>query len=414
MEAIAITGLGAVTPVGCSQEAIFSSLSSACCGLHPCVDNSMRGEWFGSVPRDFLPEPFEGLRTDDYLCIQTDPALAYGLAAARGALEQSGLSISQGNRGRIGVFIGSSKGQLRNFESACELAASGLRCGPDDKRLAALFRGFLGEYPGVLTGRMLDLSGPVLNFPAACATGLVSLFAAAEMLRDGRIDAALAGSTESGGIASTAASFENMGALSRDRMRPFHRHRNGFNLGEGAAVFMCEREADARRRGAPILARLLGWDWRSDAYHMTAVEPHGYVIEHSIREAIRRAGWQPGDVDYVSAHGTATKLNDRTEAAALMRVFGSPGPRVSALKSWIGHLLGASGSVELALALVSAVRSLLPGTLLLDDPDPYIRLNFVPLEGARVDVRQMLKLSYGFGGHVAVAAVEVLGRASCP
>src|SRR5262249_39264116 len=148
--------------------------------------------------------------------------------------------------------------------------------------------------------------GPALNYPAACATGSVSIIAGINLLRDGVADVVLAGSSEASGHPLVLAAFQNMGALSPGKARPFHRDRDGFNAGEGAALFVLEREEDAQRRGARILARIAGWDFRSDAYHVTGENPDGTTLEYCIRKTLSRARWQPEDIEYVNAHGTGT------------------------------------------------------------------------------------------------------------
>ena len=200
-----------------------------------------------------------------------------------------------------------------------------------------------------------------------------------------------------------------MGALSAELCRPFHAQRRGFNPGEGAAALVLEREEDARRRGAAILGRIRGWDFRSDAYHMTAVETEGRAVQTAVREALRRAGWQPSDVEYVNAHGTGTQLNDATEAHVLESMFEMPGPLVSSLKGHIGHLLGASASVETVVCMMALARGIVPETLNLDEPDPAFRTNFVRGGVARRQVKRFMKFSLGFGGHIGVLAIEMEG-----
>jgi 3-oxoacyl-[acyl-carrier-protein] synthase II len=406
---VVITGIGAVTPIGITRGEIVANLRAGRCGLARRVFDGPVEVWFGSVPRN-VGDHF------GRVCAFLDPAsrelaladeqLPFALLCAEQALGQSGLEVTDSNRQRIGIVVSSSKGLLRNMIRAHILLREK---GPQGagKLLADLMMNFPGDTLGRHIARKYGISGPIQNHPTACATGATSIIAAVNLIRDGYIDAAIAGSSESSGNAVTLASFLNMGAISPDRTRPFHRDRAGFNPGEGAGVFVLERGDLARARGARILGTVSGWDFRSDAYHITAVETDGHVVEHAIREALRRADWSPDTVDYISAHGTGTALNDSTEAAVIARVFGAPGPLVSSIKSYIGHLLGGSASTELAIAMMSLEDGFVPPTLGLDAPDPDFHLRFVPDGGIEMRARRMLKFSLGFGGHIAVMAVEL-------
>ncbi len=173
-----------------------------------------------------------------------------------------------------------------------------------------------------------------------------------------------------------------------------------------------ERESSARQRGARIMARITGWDLRADGYSATAVEPDGRTLDYAIRRTLARAGWCPEDVEYINAHGTGTRLNDSVEAAVISRVFGDASlgrkrPLVSSLKPYIGHLLGASSSVEIALAITSLNRGYIPATLRLQEPDPEFCLNHVAASGEDRRVTRFLKISLGFGGHTGVIAIEL-------
>jgi 3-oxoacyl-[acyl-carrier-protein] synthase II len=172
---------------------------------------------------------------------------------------------------------------------------------------------------------------------------------------------------------------------------------------------MLERASDAVSRGTIPFARLAGWDQRADAHHITGADPTGNVLSLAVERTLSMAQWSPSDVQYINAHGTGTLLNDRVEAAAIRRVFGSKCPPVSSLKGHMGHLLGASSAAELAIAVQCARYGFLPPTLGLDDPDPELDLNFVPDKGiSGSGIKRILKISLGFGGHIAVMAVEIL------
>lgn len=410
-QGIAITGVGAITPLGCSRDEIWRNFQLNQSALREQVIGGTLTTRFGHVERDGCWRglaDFSFLSPEERCVAEEDEGLNFGLAATAMALDESQLEITQDNAARVGVVLGSSKGQLQSLLKAhLALRASGPNFHCNGKSpFTQNFQNFPGDSLGRLVARKYGFGGPVLNYPAACATGVNSISAAAHLLLDGICDAVIAGSCESSANAVTLASFENMGALSRDPVRPFHRDRSGFNAGEGAGAFVLEREDDARARGAKIYGRLVGWDFRSDAYHLTAVEREGTAVEHAIRRSMTKAEWQPAQVEFVNAHGTGTELNDYTEATVIERIFGAPGPYVSSLKAHMGHLLGASAGVELALTMIALDNDFVFPTLLLDDPDPAFNVNFVPAGGVRKNIRKFLKLSYGFGGHIGVLAVE--------
>jgi 3-oxoacyl-[acyl-carrier-protein] synthase II len=410
-KSIAITGIGAVTPLGCSRREIwqnFQSGESALKNRHVCDTMDLpfgsvnqEGDWRHYANFDFL-EPAAREQAS------ADAGLNFGMAAAEMALQESGFQIGPDNARRVGVVLGSSKGQLQSLLKA---HTEFLRCGPaisgnGSSPFSQNFRNFPGSSLGSMIAMRHRIEGPVLNYPAACSTGINSVAAAMNLLRDGIVDAVITGSCESSANALTLASFENMGALSRDLVRPFHKNRNGFNAGEGAGAMILEREEDARARGAKIYGRLVGWDFRTDAHHLTAVERGGSAIEYAIKRCMKMAGWDFPDVQFINAHGTGTDLNDYTEATVIERLFGQPGPYVASLKAHMGHLLGASAGVELVVTLIALENDFLFPTLLLDEPDPEFSINFVPAGGIRMHVCKCLKLSYGFGGHIGVLAVE--------
>jgi len=378
---IAITGIGFVTSLGDDSAGVVAALRSGISGVR-------RYDFGGGFE---LPV---GRVNEDVFCQgQGDMAGPFALAATKGAWRESGLELGEFDSWRVGTFIGSSKGRLGNL-----IGEGGLALDP---------RNFPGDTLGLQVARAMGFAGPVLNYPAACATGTNCIVQAAHYLQDGSIDIAVAGSGEAGCLPLILAGFNNMGALSGEIARPFDVERAGFNPGEGAAAFVLEREGDARARGATILARIVGGDIRSDAFHITSAEDSGAVVSYAIERTLKLAGWDPADVDYVNAHGTGTRLNDVVEGRAIRRVFGGHQPFVSSLKPNIGHLLGASSAVELAVSMVCLKDGFLPPTLGLETPDPDIPLRFVTGKDSREGVDRYIKLSLGFGGHIGMLAIEL-------
>lgn len=387
LEPVVITGVGMVTPVGNEPGEVVSALKAGRCGV---VETEVDGRL--SVMMGCVADAGEGFAAQDR-------AFGFALKSVRQALEQSRLSQNF-DPTRLMTVIGSSKGRIGNLLGP---PGNSGPLNPTD------FEKFPGDTLGLEVCRTLGLSGgPVMNCPAACATGIVCLIRGVQALQMGEADAVLAGSAESAGRALLLSAFRNMGALAPQLMRPFNIDRCGFNPGEGGAVFVLERESDAVARGATVLARIVGWDQRSDASHITAADPAGAVVAHAIRQTLKRAGWHPDNVDYINAHGTATPLNDLVEARAILNVFGPSTPPVSSIKPYIGHLLGASSAVELALVMESARAGFLPPTPGLIQPDPDIPLQFVSPVGSHGCFQCILKLSLGFGGHIGVIALEIL------
>ncbi len=380
---IVITGMGFVTPLGHKLGTVTEAMRRGESGIRPVTLD------------DILPILMGRVSTEEFPRHGGDMAVDYALSATQDAWASSGLSDP--DPWRVATIVGSSKGRLANLLGS----GANLHCRQFDPNT------FPGNTLGLALATRLRVSGPILNYPAACATGIVCMIRAAQSLQHDESDVALAGSGEASGKALVMASFHNMGALGTAPMRPFDRRRAGFNPGEGAAVFVMERETDAVARGARILARIVGWDQRSDAYHITSADPEATTVVHSIKKTLAMAGWEPSDVEYINAHGTGTLLNDLVEGKAIRDTFGVSTPLVSSIKPYVGHLLGASSAVELALSIAALRDSFIPPTLGLEEPDPDIPLNFVSRNGNFQTVHRFLKLSLGFGGHIGVVAVEI-------
>ncbi len=376
-----------MTPIGFSADGIVAAMRAGQTAIRQVVLD------------DVLPLLMGRLSTDHFPCHAGDMAGDYTLASARIAWKTASVSDHGFDPWRVATIIGSSKGRVRNFIGP--YGAGALSAFNPDK--------FPGDTLGLEVARAMGFFGPVLNYPAACATGSVCMIRGIQCLQNGEADIVLAGSGESSATPLIMASFKNMGALSDEPMRPFDRRRSGFNPGEGAAVFVLEREVDARARGVEVLARIAGWDYRGDAWHITSADPSGDTVAHSIRRATAKAGWIPNDVEYINAHGTGTPLNDLVEGRAIFNALPGCHPLISSIKPYVGHLLGASSSVELALALLCLRDGFVPPTLDLEQPDANIPLRFVPPGGTNAFVSRFLKLSLGFGGHIAVLALEIPG-----
>lgn len=400
---VVVTGMGMITPLGLN---VAESWGAACTGtsgirLLPDLDPAQF--------RTRIAGTIEGFEASAWMppkdARRYDPFVQYGVAAALQAMQQAGLdeSVLQTlDRGRIGVCMGSGIGGLHLIESShATLQAQGAR------RVSPFF--VPGSIINMISGLVAiyrGLQGPNLAVATACTTSTHSIGLAARLIAYGDADIMVAGGAERASTALGLAGFAAMQAMSTrndapdQASRPFDRDRDGFVLGDGAGAMVIESLASAQRRGAPILAELVGFGMSDDAFHITAAPEHGQGAALAMQRALQDAGLQPAQIDYINAHGTSTPVGDPAESHAIETVFGTHAPRlaVSSTKSMTGHLLGAAGAVE-AIFCVQALRDqIVPPTLNLEHPDPACRLDYVPGKARRMAVQHALSNSFGFGG----------------
>ena len=391
-ERVAITGVGAVSPLGVGARPL---LERWCAGATGIVDGRAPCAGFESEL-----SVKERRRADRF----TQLALVAGREAAAAAGWDAGLP---GPGERIGCIVGTGFGGIGTIEDQHITLRDR---GADALSPLAIPLIMANAASGVLA-MDLGLRGECYGTVSACAAGAHAIGAGYRLVRNGDVDACLVGGAEAALTPLSGACFDGMGATSEIGLsRPFDRRRDGFVLGEGAGVLLLESEPVARRRGAPILGWLSGYAATADAHHLTA--PSGEGSTRAIRLALADAGWEPDDVDYVNAHGTSTPLNDRSETAALKAALG---PRaasvpVSSTKSAIGHLLGAAGAVEAVATVLALNARVVPPTLGYGEPEEGLDLDYVP-DGPRPlrsDGRapRAISNSFGFGGHNAVLCIE--------
>jgi 3-oxoacyl-[acyl-carrier-protein] synthase II len=334
----------------------------------------------------------------------TPASSAACVAAATQAVDEAGLPDGVDPE-RLGVIVGTGVGGLVTLQAECQAWLEG-----GDRAVSPHFVPMM--MPNAAAGTIaikFGARGPGFSVSSACATGGHAIGEALRMIDRGEADAVLAGGTEAALTGLCIAAFRRMGALSREGVsRPFDAGRDGFVMGEGAAVLVLEREEHARARGAKILARVAGYGASNDAFHITQPDENGRGAKQAMLATLADAGAETGDVGYINAHGTSTPFNDKIETLAIKSVFNGSAtpPPVSSTKSHIGHLLGAAGAVE-ALVCVEAVRrGVLPPTFNYEQPDPECDLDYVP-EGPRESPGLELALSnsFGFGGQNACLAV---------
>lgn len=402
---IVVTGVGLVTPHGCGAETSWQGLLAGRRATRRLEESMLHppgwpdrhraaweaAGWCGApAPGAFLPD--------------VDPVATLARLAAREAWNQAGLSQDTPDPERIGCVVGTSKGGVRLFADLFRQQRETTSAMQDS---APDWRGVWPDAAVRAVAEELGTAGPQLCPVAACATGVTSLIRGAALLRDGLCDVVVAGSSDASLQPAVLASFRRLGVLADSRgdparaCRPFDRSRSGLVIGEGAAILILERREQALRRRATILAEWLGGIELGDATGLTAVDPSGEPLQQLIGRLLSRCGVPAEDIQAVSAHGTGTRFNDEAEGNALARLFGTAasGPAVFGLKGGIGHLLGAAGSVESAACVLALRDQIVPPTVNLEDPDVPIQLT--RSTARRLPLRHVLKLSLGFGGHLA-------------
>jgi 3-oxoacyl-[acyl-carrier-protein] synthase II len=384
---IAITGRGVVSSIGDGADAFVDALlerrSGIVDGLGPCSEFDPESVMSAKIAR----------RSDRYT------QLAF--AAAAQAAEEAGLP-GDVDLERLAILVGTGVGGLKTLEDECRAFVDG-----GERAVSPHFVPMM--MPTAAAGAiamLLGAHGPGFSVSSACATGSHAIGEAKRMLERGEADVVVAGGTEAAITPLCVAAFKRMGALSREGVsRPFDARRDGFVMGEGAAVVIMERADHARARGARILGYVAGYGASNDAFHMTQPDAEGRGAEKAMRAALADAGVQPQDIGYINAHGTSTPFNDKIETHAIHSVFNGGSPPVSSTKSAIGHLLGAAGAVEAIAVLGALQRGLLPPTLNFEEPDPDCDLDYIP-DGPREapGLEIALSNSFGFGGQNACLA----------
>ncbi|MEX0717682.1 MAG: beta-ketoacyl-[acyl-carrier-protein] synthase family protein [Planctomycetaceae bacterium] len=431
---VVVTGIGMVTPLGSDRETSWRRIAAG----------ERAGRWLDENCRTSSEPCGGGWAGAPALADSTtsrEPVVELALRAAREAVADARLDLAALDRERVGCVIGTSKGGLRSFAEAYRQARGGRpasHASPTDSTTTSAFPEWAPHTASAAVAAEFGLRGAALCPVAACATGLAAILRGADLIHEGVCDIVLAGSGDASLTLAVLASFRRMGVLARDfadpaaACRPFDRRRDGFLVGEGAAVLVLEgvtsaavvtsdelrvtseRTGTRPARGSPLspYAELLAGGCLADVSGLTALDPDARALTRLIGDVLRRGGLAPGDLDYVNLHGTATIANDRCETRALRRSLGTAADGVpcSSFKGAIGHLLGAAGSVETACTLLAMRDGIIPPTANLDEPGAGCDLDYVPRAARRGEIRHALKLSLGFGGHLTAAAFRRGGR----
>ena len=408
---VVVTGIGAVTPVGNSVETMWESLREARSGIGAIThfDASHFPTKFAAEVKGFdfsqyvdNPERFEFSGRN----------IRFAVGAAKQAIDDSGLLDGRLDPARFGVYLGAGEGQ-QDFPAIMGLIAESQRNGEVDlevftraglKKLHAQTE--LEQEPNMPAGHLaglFDAQGPNLNCLTACAASSQAIGEATELIRRGDADAMLSGGAHSMIHPFGVTGFNLLTALSthnedpQGASRPFDRNRDGFVLGEGAGMVVLEELEHARQRGARIYGEVVGYGSTADAYRITDIHPEGRGAVACIRMALRDANLNPEDIQYINAHGTSTEVNDKVETSAIRQTFGDAAYKtpVSSIKSMMGHLIAAAGSVEAITCLLTIRDGVLPPTINYRTPDPECDLDYVPNEAREAPVRRALSNSFG-------------------
>lgn len=401
---VVVTGVGLVTPVGVGLENVWQAILAGTSGIAPITkfdtsrhDSKIGGEVKGFNPEDFISQ--KELRRMDIF-------IQYALAASKIATNDAALDMEKEDGERAGVVVGTGLGGLPSLEKFHSVL---LERGPG--RISPFFIPMLiaNEASGHVAIQY-GMKGPNLCVVTACATGAHSIGEALRIIQYGDADIMLAGGTEANLTPLTVGGFNAMKALStrndepQKASRPFDKDRDGFVIAEGAGIVIMEELEHAVRRGAKIYAEVVGYGYNGDAFHITAPCEDGDGAMRCMRLALKDAGIQPENVDYINAHGTSTDMNDVIETRAIKAVFGEQAYKipVSSTKSMTGHLLGAAGAVEAIFSILSIRDGICPPTVNCDNPDPACDLDYVPHKARKHEIRTAMSNSFGFGGTNAV------------
>ncbi len=406
---VVITGLGVISPVGNDVPNFWKALREGKSGVGPLTsfdpvnfDSRIAGEVKGFDPSAYGIEFKEVKRTAKFV--------QYAIAAAKQAVTASGLNLEKGGKDKYGVLIGSGIGSLYTIEEEHKIF---LTKGPSRLSPFLIPMLIVNEASG-LVGIKFGFKGPNSCVATACASGSHAIGDAFRIIERGDADVMIAGGTESCVVATAVGGFCALKALSKRNdqpqkaSRPFDLERDGFVMAEGCGLVVMESLEHAKKRNAAIIAEIVGFGMTCDAYHITAPDPEGEGAARAMKLALDDAGLNPEDVDYINAHGTSTKLNDKIETLSMKTAFGAHAKKVmiSSTKSMTGHPLGAAGGLEFVVCCLTIKDGVVHPTINYEYPDPDCDLDYVPNTSRKADIKVCMSNSLGFGGHNASLIVK--------
>ncbi len=408
---VVITGMGAVTPLAADLPSYWDRLLAGRSGIGfiEQIDTKEFKVRIGGEVKNWAPEKV----FDSKACRRMDRFSQFAMVAALEALNDSGFDLAKEDPFRCGTIVGSGIGGLTEYETQHTKFLEG--GGPKSVSPFVIPKMMPNAAPGNISIHF-GLAGPSRAVSTACASAGDAISDALRTIQLDEADVMVTGGSEAAITYMGLGGFISARALSarndspQTASRPFDKDRDGFVLSEGAGILVIEELEHARKRGAPIYAELLGTGSSSDAFNITAPHPEGIGAARAMQLALKSARLNPSDIDYINAHGTSTDLGDVCETLAVKKVFGDHAPKlaISSTKSMIGHLLGASGGVELIATVMSIKHGIVHPTINLDNPDPQCDLDYVPKTARKMSVRFALSNSFGFGGHNVSLVVGAL------
>lgn len=405
---VVVTGLGCISPLGNNWPVTWKNLLDGKSGVSTIshFDASAYKTRIAAEVKDFDPVSMFGSKE----ARRMDRFTQFAVASSLEAIGQSGLKIDENNRDRVGVVIGTGIGGIGTL---LDMQAVLDQRGPDRVSPFLVPMMLADTAPGMVALN-LGVRGPNMAIVTACATGTNVIGESAEMILRGAADVVISGGSESAIIPIAIAGMSSMTALSTNNdeperaSRPFDLNRDGFVMGEGAAILILESLEFALARNAIILAEVVGYGTSDDAFHISSPAENGAGAALCMKLALENAKLGPNDIDYINAHGTSTYLNDKSETAAIKTVFGDQAYKlsVSSTKSMTGHLLGASGALEAAISVQAIRDGVIPPTINYETPDPECDLDYVPNKARKADIKYVMSNSFGFGGHNATIVLN--------
>lgn len=400
---VVITGIGAITPIGNNIEDFWKALLSGKSGAAPITkfDASGFSTQFACEVKNFDPLQYINAKA----LKRMDPFTHYALVTAEMAMEDSQLNLENVDLERFGVIYGSGIGGMNTWETQHSNFING---GP--RKISPFFIPMM--ISDIAAGHIsikYGLRGPNYATTSACATSSHAISDAFILIQRGSADLMVSGGSEAAITPMAIGGFNSARAIStwndnyEIASRPFDKDRNGFVMGEGSGTIILEEYEHAKNRGANIYAEIVGVGLTGDAFHITAPAPEGEGAFRSMRDAVRDAGINFSDIDYINAHGTSTELNDKNESIAIKNLFGEHAYKlsVSSTKSMTGHLLGAAGAIESIASILALKHGIIPPTINLDEPDPECDLDYTPKVAKEKNIKYALSNTFGFGGHNA-------------
>jgi len=401
-KSVVVTGIGIFTSLGCNRVDFWNSIIAGKSGIKRIQAFDPTGH------KSQIASEIIGYKPEDYFDRKESRKMArvsqFASSAAIEAIKDAGLDLDKEDRTRIGCVIGSAAGDYTHLEEQHERF---LNRGPGSVSPLTVPR-CIPNMPVCNAANVLGIYGPNLGISAACTTGTHSIGIALGLLRGGTADVILAGGSESTITALVLDAYASMGVLSsyneipEKASRPFDLNRDGFVMGEGSCVLVLETLEHAEKRGALALAYLSGFGMTADAFGIAAPEPSGKWAALAMENAVKDANLSMDDIGYVNAHGTSTKINDKTETRAIQKAFNNRNVPVSSIKSMIGHTLGAAGAIEAAACVMAVQQSILPPTVNFETKDPECDIDIVPNKAREVNIKAAISNSFGFGGQNGV------------